>query len=60
MTRAQHLRLDLLRASIYEVLLHLDSEQERESQLGTQLLLTILAIDAIAPPLADSPTSLRL
>jgi hypothetical protein len=60
MTRAQHLRLDLLRTSAYEVLLDLDTEQEQEGQLATQILLTVLAIDAIVPPLSDSHTSLRL
>jgi hypothetical protein len=60
MSPAQHLRLDLLRSTAYDVLLDLDTEQEQEGQLATQLLLTILAIDAIAPPLTDKPVSPRL
>jgi hypothetical protein len=50
MSPAQQLRLELLHASIHEVLLHPDMDADEQCQLGTQLALAVLAIDRITPP----------
>jgi hypothetical protein len=58
MSPAQHLRLELLRDAAREVLLHLDTEQDA-TELGTLLVLTLLAIDRITPPSPATSTNKR-
>ena len=45
MTPAQQFRLELLRASAFEVLSNLDTNEDEQCRLSAQLVLTIIAID---------------
>jgi hypothetical protein len=56
MNPAQQLRLDMLRSTAYQVLHDLDAETDA-TQLGTLLILTIIAIDKVIPPPSDKPVS---